>query len=385
MAQFDFIFQGPTANTHIERIRHFLGLTDLTKVIISVAFINEEGVRLLEESLRPHADKTIVFAGIRNEITSIQGLNRLLALGVTLYTVDTGARNIVFHPKIYLIKAQNHAGILGGSANLTLGGLNNNIEASLVLEMDLADTSDREFVEKLENQLTALPEQYPENVSLIENEQALVELQENGLLLDEAEAQPPRPLTQKSSPDFDVVPRIRLTPTIAQRAVRRVRTRAPITTTTEATGITPVSTSLELMWESKPLTERDLNIPSGSNTNATGSINLDKGKLDAGIDHRHYFRDEIFNHLTWVVRNETTEETSANFTLIIKGISYGEFQLSVRHNTETTTATYLQHNATTRLSWGDMRESIANRNLIGRSLSIYRDVTNPEHFVIEID
>jgi hypothetical protein len=128
-----------------------------------------------------------------------------------------------------------------------------------------------------------------------------------------------------------------------------------------------------------------LNIPSGTNTHSTGSINLDQGKLDATIDFRHYFRDDVFNQLTWATRKGTTEEASTKFKLIIKGLSYGEFLLFIRHNTDRTSATYIQRNSTTRISWGDMREFIANRNFIGRTLFLYRDVINPENFVIEID
>lgn len=306
-----------------------------------------------------------------------------------MYAVDTGARHIVFHPKVYLVKGHDRAGMLAGSANLTLGGLNNNLEASLALELNLENQRDREFVAAVEKQLMILPTQFPENVRRIANSEELVVLRNSGRLLDETEASPPRSTTQKGTPDSDIVPRIRLTPTIASRAIRRTRTRTtPAAVQPDEPRTNPIASipaNLELLWESKSLTERDLNIPSGTNTNPTGSINLDKGKLDSEIDHRHYFRDEVFNHLNWTTREGTTEETNANFVLVIKGISYGEFNLSIRHNTDTTRTTYQQHNAMTRLSWGEMREFIANRNLIGRSLSIYRDVTNPERFVIEID
>jgi hypothetical protein len=54
-----------------------------------------------------------------------------------------------------------------------------------------------------------------------------------------------------------------------------------------------VGVELELVWESKPLTRRDLTIPEAKNTHATGSINLDKGLLPEEVDHRHYFRSEV--------------------------------------------------------------------------------------------
>ena len=389
MLEPDFIFQGPTSSTHAKRIGRYLSFPGIEKIILSIAFVNEEGVRLIENDLRPYAKKTIIFSGIRNEITSFQGLVRLLDLGVSLYTVDTGARGIVFHPKIYFIKTKSRAGIITGSANLTVGGLNNNVEASLGFETDLMDLKNKEFVELIENQLMLLPQKYPDNVRLIKTEAELVKLKNDGIIIDESEVAPPRPITERQTPDIDFVPRIRLDTVFIPRSIRRTHTKTKADTETKTPPSTKKSsgltTNLQLMWESKPLSERDLTIPSGTNTHQTGSINLDKGKLDPEIDHRHYFRDEVFNHLHWITREGTTEEAEAGFSLVIKGISYGEFRLHVRHNTDKTITTYKQRNAMTRLSWGDMREFIANRNLIGRTLSIYRNTTNPESFVIEID
>src|SRR5690606_12756867 len=53
-----------------------------------------------------------------------------------------------------------------------------------------------------------------------------------------------------------------------------------------------------LMWESNGLTERDLNIPTGPNTNPTGSMLFKKGNMD-DIDQRHYFREDVFVDLDW--------------------------------------------------------------------------------------
>jgi len=146
-----------------------------------------------------------------------------------------------------------------------------------------------------------------------------------------------------------------------------------------------VSTNLEHVWDSKPLTERDLNVPSSRNTHAAGSISLDKGRLDEHVDHRHYFRKEIFAGLKWAKKSRSVEEAKAEFQLMIKGISYGDFQLRIAHSFSTTSASYKQHNAMTRLSWGLAKEYVAQRNLIGRTLSLYRDESNLVRFVLEID
>jgi len=51
----------------------------------------------------------------------------------------------------------------------------------------------------------------------------------------------------------------------------------------------------------------------------------------------------------------------------------------------TTSESYKQRNAMTRLSWGPMREYVASPDLIGRTLALYRDKVDPARFVLEID
>jgi hypothetical protein len=124
----------------------------------------------------------------------------------------------------------------------------------------------------------------------------------------------------------------------------------------------------------------------GTNTNRTGSINLDKGLLDGDIDQRHYFRDDVFDSLKWSPgKRPKVEEAYAKFQLVVKGVSYGEFDLRIAHSTNTASTTYKQRNAMTRLSWGPMREFVAKPDLIGRSLTLYRDKAEPKRFVLEID
>jgi hypothetical protein len=114
-------------------------------------------------------------------------------------------------------------------------------------------------------------------------------------------------------------------------------------------------------------------------------VNLDKGLLPETVDHRDYFRKQVFSSLAWTRRGATVDEAFAKFQLVIKGISYGEFDLAIRHTTSTTSEAYLQRNAMTRLSWGPMREFVAKENLIGRTLALYRDKVDPKRFVLEID
>ena len=376
------------------------GVTDIRRVLVSVAFVSESGVQQIEAKLRPHKNCLIVFAGIRNDITSHQGLERLLKLTSELYLVDTGSRTVLFHPKLYLVYGKTQARLLIGSANLTLGGLNNNIEAGMLIEFDLANATDKAVVDQIETEILGLPKEYPAHVVKVGTVAEIDQLLSAGRITDEM-AIPPRPTNAVASANnIDLVARIKLKvnplrrPLVKAKAASKKQAAskpAPAPgkrgTVTPAPASAAVGVEFELVWESKPLTERDLNVPSGHNTHVTGSINLDKGLLPESADQRHYFRDSVFSALTWqaTTNKATTEEAYAKFQLVVKGISHGEFDLRIGHGTDINSKTYKQNNAMTRLSWGAMREYIARPDLIGRTLALYRDKAAPSRFILEID
>lgn len=392
MANKGFLLQGFTTETHLAAVKRVLDCPDLSHAILSVAFVNRAGVELLSTEITKLGSKVDVFAGIRNDITSRQGLRALMDCGANVHYVDTGARHVIFHPKIYYASSAKAARIVIGSANLTPGGLNNNIEASVTLDLDLAHSDDKAIVTSVRDNFSNLASEYPTHVVRLTNVAELDSLHEEGRLVDEAASSPPRTVTSGSGSKSDGLSRIKLKVPPLARSVKRsdlpkppAKTPPAVGTPSPASSTTSTGTKLELVWESKPLTERDLTIPSGTNTHATGSINLDKGLLDEEIDHRHFFRDEVFPTLAWKPKSATVEETHARFGLIVKGADHGEFELRIGHTTSTTSAAYKQRNAMTRLSWGDMKTHVAHPDLIGRTMSLYRNATDPNRFVIEID
>lgn len=399
MPKKSFVFQGVTTKTHANAVRDLFTVPKITRVIISVAFVSESGVQQIEKELRAYAKQLTVFAGIRNDITSYQGLSLLHSITTKLHTVDTGSRTVIFHPKMYMVRGEGFARLLIGSANLTLGGLNNNIEAGMVIDFDLALADDLAVVDEIEKQLIGLPDEYPEHVTPIKKIADLDTMLAGGRLTDEMALTPPRPTTAADgSTGKDTVPRITLKVPPIRRALAKAKAAAKIKPPAKKPSgakkgaaaepqkvAAAVGVEFELVWESKPLTRRDLTIPDEKVTNPTGSINLDKGLLPGEVDHRHYFREDIFPDLNWAARSATVEEAFAKFQLVLKGISYGEYDLAIRHTTGTTSKAYKQKNAMTRLSWGPMREYIARPDLIGRTLALFRDKVDPTRFVLEMD
>lgn len=405
MTRSRFLFQAITTQTHYSALKELFTLHNPTKIIISSAFITEAGLSLFSSELAALSAKVTIFAGIRNGITSLQGLQKALTLGCNTYAVDTGSRNILFHPKVYLSRNNDEAIILTGSANLTSGGMSSNIEASIVLHLDLSDKEYAAFVNEIEEQFNNLVKQHPEHVISIDSTNIIDNLSNSGRLIDESIPAPPQPASSSRNRDLDTVPRMRLltgsirpprTGDLNTRGVQRGSRQSPSASqrtrdaarTLSSAPAAPLAERLILVWESDPLTERYLTIPSGSNTHATGSMLFTKGQLD-NIDQRHYFRDSVFNDLNWqpdpAPSKRHLERAVADFRLIIRAVDYGVFALRLTHNTRTDTATYRQNNAVTQLHWGDARTLVARRDLLERTMRLYRDNVRPTSFVLELD
>lgn len=384
----ELILQGLTKRTHADVIGEMFS-GDVERAIISVAFVSSEGVDHIEPFLTDHADQITVYAGIRNEITSAQALKRLLEIGVSLYAVDTGSRSLLFHPKLYHVRAKETAKLSVGSANLTLGGMNNNIEAGVLIELSLADEDDAAFVDELEASFGGLAAEHPENVFEVEDEAAIDELLNAGRLIDETAAPPPRIPTKAKAGSTDPTPRMKMQPKPVRGKAKPKGPPAPAAAPAAgAPGNAPgapvtVAPDLELVWESKPLSRRSLGIPAGPNSNPTGSTTLGSGTFD-DIDRVTYFRNELFGHLPWTL-NGAIETASQVFDLVIKGVLVGTFDMTLRHSLTRAAAAPVDNNSPSGLSWNEARPLVAREDLLDRTMRIWRSTVDPTEFQIEID
>ena len=391
----ELILQGLTARTHGQVLREmFIG--DVQRAIISVAFVSQDGVGHIEPLLSAHADDITVFAGIRNEITSAQALKRLLATGVALYAVDTGTRTLLFHPKLYHVRKEGTALLSVGSANLTLGGLNNNIEAGVLLKLSLDDGDDLAFVEELEASFGGLAAEHPENVFQVLDEAAIDKLLDAGRLIDETSAPPPHTATKAKAGSTDPTPRMKVLPKPLRgkpkpkvhAAPAQAPAAVPPAPAAAAPGNAPgasttVAPDLELVWESKPLSRRSLGIPTNPNSNPTGSTTLGSGTFN-DIDRVTYFRNELFGYLPWTL-NGAIETATQEFDLVIKGVLVGTFEMTLRHSLTRAAAAAKDKNSPSGLSWNEARPLVAREDLLDRTMRIWRSTTDPTEFQIEID
>jgi HKD family nuclease len=391
MAKIDFVLQAVTDRFHADELRKLLSKSDCERVLVSVAFVRQDGVDALAASLKPLAKLSTFFVGIRNGVSSVQGLRRLLDLGVRLVAVDTASRGTIFHPKVFLAERKASASLIIGSANLTFPGLHNNVEAGAILDLDPSQSDDKNLLAGLIKTFEDLPARFPEHVFQIKDLASLEKLFDDGRLADEDVAEPPPVTAYVRKGTRDTLKPMRLprhTPPARKRVVvkpkPKPKPKQPETPTEKAPP--EPGPDFALIWESRGLTERDLNIPKGSGTHATGSMLWKKGAAE-DIDQRHFFRDEAFAGLDWKTdtRMPHYERCTAEFYIVVKGINCGKFNLKLSHNTRTDTATYKQKNAMTQVHWADAHGVIAKRDLLGRTMSLYRKDGAPPEFLIEID
>lgn len=384
MSSTKFLFQGLADHPHDAHLIDLLSLANITDFLAGVAFVKQSGVQRISSELKAVGGRAAFFVGIRNEITSYQGVLALLSAGASVWAVDTASRRRVYHPKIYLSSSASKALAVIGSANLTAGGLGFNVEASAKLIFDLTKPEDLQTVISVKQLFDALPTQHPRHVFKIENEKAASKLLDEGRLVDESQpiVSAPTGVQVKDRSD-DLVPM-----NLSIHSPEHITTNGQ-RTVIQRPNHSPKMTGFRLVWLSKQLTERDLNIPTGAKTNPTGSMGLKLGDWHEDIDHRHYFRDTVFSACHWEVDpgNARWERASIIADLKVKGIWHGHYAFRLSHNRDTKSRTYEQKNFMTQLSWGDAKPLIARSDLLGRHLSLYRDDTTSERpqYLIEID
>lgn len=379
MAKVELLFQGVRDQQHKKAIQEMYSHDDCENAIISVAFALVDGVGCISEQLTLLGTNVSVYVGIRNSITSGQALLALLSCGVNLYVVDCGSPSVLFHPKIYFARRKTISLSLIGSANLTFSGLNNNIEASTIIELKNSNHSDSNFIRDLESLFGGLLDQFPEHVIPVQSVRDIVNLMRQGRLTDERARVIVPPISSPRLRVHDLISRIPIRLFRKAPKITRKRTRTIIHSKTPN-----VSGDYLIVWTSNGLTERDLNIPTGSNTNATGSMLLNKGKME-DIDQRHYFFDQVFKELEWREDNAKPHllRSAAKFCLIIKGADFGTHILKLTHNTNTESKTYKQNNSMTNLHWGDAKNLIAKKDLLGSTLKLYKNSNSAGRYVVE--
>lgn len=390
MAIVKYITQGLNeTESHLKELRNVLDFEDATNIVISTAYLREKGVLLVEDELKKNKEKIKVFVGIRNGATSKQAIIALIKTGVAVYVVDTGSTDTIFHIKNYTAYNDKKGIVISGSANFTPSGLARNIEGSTIVELDFNNKDDKIYLEKILRDNDELINMYPENVIRIHDESYIEQLLLEGRVVDE-ETQSRVNKVGKNKGNNKITPRMKLkiTKLLSELSRKNNKTKKKTKIVNKTSVFTSDNKAYEIVeiWRSKELKERDLNVPSNKGaTNVTGSMLLKKGKYE--INQQTYFREEAFSSVGWSHRQDKPnyfEYANVEIQFVIDGIDYGTRNLEIKHDTRTDTKTYLQKQPMTHLIWGDAKELIANRNLLGKELRLYKVLENNK-FVISID
>lgn len=408
-----FLGQGFTPNIDGAvgtNLMKYFSSNDFTSFTGLSAFASTAGVNLLASCIQSGNDfeNLNLIVGIDQDGTSKEALEEILKLEINSYFFYQ-TEKVIFHPKIYLFEGEEKTVIVLGSSNLTGAGLYKNVESSILIEFDNDDTDGIALLEEIKTYYSTIFDYSDPNLFKVTQEN-IDDFVAKGIIPLKAEwiakqgKKKAKEAVDKPDEEIEIPKRqtAKIPNVFTQTAnleeiiesveeeipgeAEAVENKTPIVRPREARAVAAIPPTLKSeVWRSKPLTERDLNVPSGNNTNITGAMNLKKGLLD-GIDHRHHFRDVIFNDLDWQPKDNKPhlEVASADFKINIDGIDKGEHRLTLNHNTKTNTKTYKQNNAMTEIKWGGVKDIIAKREYLGKTMTINKDESNPNKFIINI-
>jgi len=361
------------------------------------AFASEAGVVGLSECIASGADfyeKLNLIVGIDQEGTSKKALKEINELGINSY-IFYQKESPIFHPKIYLFEGENDTTLIVGSSNLTARGFFGNVESSLMVEFKNDNADGIKLLKEVKDYYKTLFDFTDPNLFKISPKIINQFVSEGIVPTRKVWKKKHKKNTSNKSPqagnDLEIPKRLTVKiPSNFKGRYKSNKTVSKLITELEIDNNFEFENdeNNQVLWQSGDLTERDLNIPKGENTNPTGSMLFKKGTLK-DIDQRHHFRDVVFQTLDWEF--DTTagkthlERAIAQIRFVIEGTDYGIFPITITHNPRTDTASYKQKNSMTQLSWGETKNLIAQDALIGKTATLYRDVTVADAFTLIIE
>lgn len=355
------------------------------------AFASQAGIKGLSKQIKAakkHLNIITIVTGVDQKGTSKEALEELLNLNIDAYVFYQPSITI-FHPKVYLFEGANKSELIIGSSNLTSQGLFTNVEVSLLVSIDNSLEADRKIVAQLKDYFKGIFDFTDPNLKKL-NKKIITDLVKAKVVPTEAERKAAHDKAEKAErkETENIISKI-----FPKRAIAKMPSefRGTRKSATKTTAVNPTITNnifnkSDLVWESGKLSERDLNIPKGSNTNNTGSMLIKKGELK-NIDQRHYFRDVVFSALNWKYdtnpKKNHFERATSKIKIVVLGKEYGIFELRLSHNTNTKLESYRQRQPMTQIHWGDAKRIVADERLIGRFAKLFK-TKRKDQFILEI-
>jgi hypothetical protein len=322
--------------------------------------------------------------------TSKNVLDELSQWNCSVFLTHNALPRVTFHPKVYLVEAENTAVVIVGSNNLTDGGMYTNCETATLTTFKLPDEQEQydEFLSAIRNLVNPVESGTTKPLT----PDLLVSLVNAGLILNESESRR-RSEKQKSefastthqgsSNPFDAVPVV--LPPLNGKSLRTRETEAwgvpSETDVTEASQILPTGA---LVWEKK-LPPSDVLIATGR-TNPVGGVRLTQAGFKvagAPIQQTLYFR-QLFNDYHWEQRGryKDQEHTFVPMRVRIGSTDHGIIRFEISHKP---TGEAGQGNYTSMLHWGkSFSPKIRERDLTNYQLRLFETPGFEVDFFLDI-
>jgi HKD family nuclease len=133
-------------------VNQALAWTDANEAWLAVAWAKRSGLTRLEtriRALRRRRKRIRALVGIDQHGATEEGLRLALDLFSEVRVYHDSSPTRTFHPKFYVIEGNARARVVAGSGNLTAGGLYENYEVALAVDLDLNQESDTRFLDEL--------------------------------------------------------------------------------------------------------------------------------------------------------------------------------------------------------------------------------------------
>ena len=352
------------------------------KFLAIVAFASEGGIKSIYDHIKSAENnyaEIIFFVGIDQKVTSREALSLLLESEVNSYVYHT-VSHIIFHPKIYIFEGEKQGRIIIGSSNLTLQGLFQNMEASLVIDFEMTEKQGVSLLNQIKNHYRFLLDKTSPNVQQLTRE-LIEQLVDAEVIPEEKERREVSQASNKPTQNQALLSEIKkMFPAVSipKRKNKSQKKKA------QKTGQKPTSPKgkLTLVWQKNNLPSSDAQQVSNKDKKPMGVLRFTQAKFKVNgvlIDQKTYFRKKVFDKLEWTKKSDVEEEAFAYFKIEIEGKSKGTFRLPINHKPDKETT------GTTRLYWRKAMSVITEQDNSGKTLSLFRIESEPDSFLIKIE
>lgn len=384
--------QQPNLMDFIEHVRD----SEFSELKIAVAWAKRSGLGRIWEAVskfRDNGGRVTLILGVSEGGATKEGLELAMEIADAAYVFHDPRRT--FHPKVYFASSAKAWSLLIGSSNLTAGGLSWNYEASTWVDWDSGEGEDiTDSVVAWFNDLIAEP-----STCKALTPELIEQIEQSGDIVLDSESRSRRIQKKRSDTPEDndssvsvtisglfkpVVNGLRKLPSLDGRFLSPKTPTEPRSSVQRdlrsadrsGTPKRPASDGsahntghfVQRRWV-KQLDNTAAQQAKSAKSNPTGNLRL--SQEGAAIDHKHYFRDDFFEGLSWAPTEgkETEQEVVVGFHTWIDGDDLGVQELRISHDPHRVAG---QGNVPTVLHWGKLGKILRETNYVGQYVSLER-------------